>query len=101
MAGEGHSEETIEEEKKAIRLHAKGGHGIEGCRMEGTLHVKRVPGNFHVQFTHDNLDYKNSLINATHIVNSLTFGNTATTPQSLCAAALQPVICGHLVMPML
>ena len=29
----------------------------------------------HIQFTHDNMDYKNSLINATHIVSHLTFGD--------------------------
>ena len=34
-----------------------------------------LQGNLHVQFTHDNMDYKNSLINATHIVSHLTFGD--------------------------
>ena len=32
-------------------------------------------GNFHIQFTHDNMDYKNSLINATHLIDHLTFGD--------------------------
>ena len=76
---EGATPETIKEEHTAMRLHAKGGHGIEGCNLKGTLHVKRVPGNVHIQFTHENLDYKNSLINATHIVNSLTFGDVLPT----------------------
>lgn len=39
------------------------------------LTILALQGNLHVQFTHDNMDYKNSLINATHIVSHLTFGD--------------------------
>lgn len=63
------------EEAHALRLHRKGVAGVEGCMIEGSLRVKRVPGNFHVQFTHDNMDYTNSLINATHLIQHLTFGD--------------------------
>ena len=90
-------------EAAPIRMHARGAKGVEGCMMEGSLRVKRVPvrpsppspfrstprsaavrsgltlagyqGNLHIQFTHDNMDYKNSLINATHVVSHLTFGD--------------------------
>lgn len=31
-------------------------------------------GNFHVQFTHESFNFENSLINATHAVNHLSFG---------------------------
>ena len=31
--------------------HRRGSKGPEGCMLEGNLRVKRVPGNFHVQFT--------------------------------------------------
>eukprot|EP01047_Picozoa_sp_COSAG01_P089035 COSAG01_NODE_21238_length_911_cov_1.729064_1_plen_153_part_10 len=48
---------------------------MEGCSLEGSLRVKRVPGNFHIQFTHEQMDYKNSLINATHLIEHLTFGD--------------------------
>jgi len=57
------------------KFHARGKKGVEGCSLEGNLRVKRVPGNFHIQFTHDNMDYKNSLINATHLIDHLTFGD--------------------------
>jgi len=63
-----------------VRLHQKGHHGVEGCSMDGVLMVKRVPGNFHINFAHDNMDYKNSLINATHLVGHLTFGNVVPAP---------------------
>ena len=48
----------------------------EGCQIEGRLRVKRIPGNFHINFVHDNMDYHNSLINATHSIDYLIFSNT-------------------------
>lgn len=41
------------------------------------MEAKRVPGNFHVQFTHESFNFENALINATHAINHLSFG----TPQ--------------------
>ena len=52
----------------ALRLRQKGKKGPEGCQIEGRLKVKRIPGNFHINFVHDEMDYHNSLINATHNV---------------------------------
>ena len=45
-----------------------------GC---ADVEAKRVPGNFHVQFTHESFNFENALINATHAINHLSFG----TPQ--------------------
>ena len=41
------------------------------------MEAKRVPGNFHVQFTHESFNFENSVINATDAINHLSFG----TPQ--------------------
>jgi len=57
----------------ALRLRQKGKKGIEGCQIEGRLKVKRIPGNFHINFVHDEMDYHNSLINATHNIHYLIF----------------------------
>ena len=43
------------------------------CRR---LKVKRIPGNFHINFVHDNMDFHNSLINASHSIEYLIFSNT-------------------------
>lgn len=48
--------------------------GIEGCTMRGYVEVKRVPGNFHVQFSHKSYNFENSLINASHHINHFSFG---------------------------
>ena len=76
-AGEGSPPPPPGEEPHALRLHRRGSKGVEGCSLEGSLRVKRVPGNFHVQFTHESFNFENSLINATHAINHLSFG----TPQ--------------------
>ena len=64
-----------------VHLRIKGDQGkligVEGCAMSGYVEVKRVPGNFHVQFTHESFNFENSLINATHAINHFSFG----TPQ--------------------
>ena len=60
----------------ALRLRQKGRKGIEGCQIEGRLKVKRIPGNFHINFVHDEMDYHNSLINATHNIHYLIFSDT-------------------------
>lgn len=62
--------------KHASHYRAKGRKELEGCQIEGRLRVKRIPGNFHINFVHDNMDYHNSLINATHSIDYLIFSNT-------------------------
>jgi len=59
----------------ASHFKAKGRKEPEGCQIEGRLRVKRIPGNFHINFVHDNMDYSNSMINATHSVDYLIFSN--------------------------
>eukprot|EP00795_Rhopilema_esculentum_P011953 gene11953-2528_t len=44
-----------------------------GCRFEGTFHVNRVPGNFHVS-THG-ADHQPTNFDMTHVVNGLQFGD--------------------------
>eukprot|EP01050_Picozoa_sp_SAG11_P022963 SAG11_NODE_4479_length_1880_cov_1.913532_2_plen_250_part_00 len=58
----------------ALYLRPKGAKGPEGCELEGRLKVKRIPGNFHINFVHDNMDFHNSLINASHTIEYLIFG---------------------------
>ena len=48
--------------------------GTEGCAVKGYVEAKRVPGNFHLQFTHESFNFENSLINATHSIHHFSFG---------------------------
>eukprot|EP01047_Picozoa_sp_COSAG01_P054985 COSAG01_NODE_6071_length_3869_cov_36.543767_2_plen_634_part_00 len=64
------------EYKHAGHYRVRGGKTSEGCTIEGRLRVKRIPGNFHINFVHDNMDYHNSLINATHKIDYLIFSST-------------------------
>lgn len=48
--------------------------GPEGCRLYGHLYVKRVPGNFHVHLANPAYSMDHSLVNATHTVDELWFG---------------------------
>lgn len=48
--------------------------GPEGCRLYGHLYVKRVPGNFHVHLSNPAYSMDHSLVNASHSVNELWFG---------------------------
>lgn len=50
-----------------------GGH--EGCNIAGRLMVKRVPGNFHVQLHSPRYSHDNELVNASHTVHRLNFGD--------------------------
>lgn len=48
--------------------------GPEGCRIFGYLNVKRVPGNFHVHLSHPAYSMDSSLVNASHYIGELWFG---------------------------
>lgn len=77
--------DAVEERKKKLHeqdkqeAQAKGlaiarATGPEGCRLYGHLYVKRVPGNFHVHLANPAYSMDHSLVNATHTVNELWFG---------------------------
>lgn len=56
--------------------------GPEGCQLYGHLYVKRVPGNFHVHLSNPAYSFDSSLVNASHIVGELWFGE-AISPKDL------------------
>uniref|UniRef100_K3XBV9 Thioredoxin domain-containing protein n=1 Tax=Globisporangium ultimum (strain ATCC 200006 / CBS 805.95 / DAOM BR144) TaxID=431595 RepID=K3XBV9_GLOUD len=81
--------DAVEERKKKLHeqdkqeAQAKGvaiarATGPEGCRLFGHLYVKRVPGNFHVHLSNPAYSMDHSLVNATHTVNELWFGEHLT-----------------------
>lgn len=45
-----------------------------GCQVSGTLHVNRVPGNFHIEAKSKNHNLNAAMTNLTHRVNHLSFG---------------------------
>jgi len=52
-----------------------GGSGPEGCIVQGFLHVNRVPGNFHISAHSATHSLQMSVVNMTHTVHHLSFGN--------------------------
>jgi len=72
-----------EADKKKRELHAEdtrdgNAHidlGHEGCNVAGRLMVKRVPGNFHLQLHSPRYSQDNELVNASHTVHRLNFGD--------------------------
>jgi len=72
-----------EADKKKRELHAEdtrdgNAHidlGHEGCNVAGRLMVKRVPGNFHLQLHSPRYSPDNELVNASHTVHRLNFGD--------------------------
>jgi len=55
----------------------------EGCRMEGTVKIHKVPGNFHISHhaywnTMEQLHRKGKRIDFTHKINNISFGNKET-----------------------
>lgn len=62
--------------------------GQEGCTLKGRVAVKRLPGNFHVNFAHDSFSFQNSLINATHSIENLSFGRPLKEAQKKALAAM-------------
>ena len=69
------------QEKDPLDLRMKGSNAKEGCSVEGHVAVKRVPGNLHINFAHDSFNFHNSLINATHTIHHLSFGEPLTEDQ--------------------
>jgi thiol-disulfide isomerase/thioredoxin len=65
-----------EDKKKAAsegKNHKKRA-GPEGCMVAGLLKVKKVPGNFHVTLFDKKFSQNHDLINATHYIDNLWFG---------------------------
>ncbi|KAI9909240.1 hypothetical protein PsorP6_014678 [Peronosclerospora sorghi] len=76
-AVEARKKELFEQDKKAARAQGKAiAHGPEGCRLYGYLYVKRVPGNFHVHLANPAYSMDSSLVNASHLVSELWFGES-------------------------
>jgi len=48
--------------------------GPEGCMVAGLLKVKKVPGNFHINLYDKKFSQNHELINATHYIDNLWFG---------------------------
>jgi len=67
----------------------------EGCNIQGTMIVKRVPGNFHISaHAHAhllNLFFQNDPMNLTHIVHSLSFGEHAEEAFDVSEVAINPL----------
>eukprot|EP00501_MAST-03F_sp_TOSAG23-6_P001699 GSMAST32.ASY1.ANO1.1770.1 assembled CDS len=49
--------------------------GHEGCNVSGRLLVKRVPGNFHMNLVSPRYDTENGMVNSSHTVHKLNFGD--------------------------
>jgi len=77
-----------EADQKKRELHAEDqqdmtakGHddmGHEGCNVAGRLMVKRVPGNFHLNLHSPRYSHDHELVNASHTVHRLNFGDPVT-----------------------
>jgi len=70
-------EQTIADKTKhALNVQDGGGEmGHEGCMVAGRLMVKRVPGNFHMYLHSPRYSAHNELVNASHTVHRLNFGD--------------------------
>lgn len=70
-------EQTLADKTKHALNKADGGGDIghEGCMVAGRLMVKRVPGNFHMYLHSPRYSAHNELVNASHIVHRLNFGD--------------------------
>ena len=62
---------AMDEAKEGRELMA----GHEGCNVAGRLMVKRVPGNFHMNLHSPRYSHDNELVNASHTVHRLNFGD--------------------------
>lgn len=74
-SGEVDEEETLKRAKEGLKAG-------EGCEIEGTVKIHKVPGNFHISH-HAYFDVMQRLLNErrkrldfTHKINSLSFGNS-------------------------
>jgi thiol-disulfide isomerase/thioredoxin len=81
--------DSAEEHKKKLhendkRIAAEKGEAIanapgpEGCRLYGYLFVKKVPGNFHIHLSNPAYSMDSELVNASHSINELWFGEHLT-----------------------
>jgi len=61
-----------DDKKKGTQKHARA--GPEGCMVAGLLKVKKVPGNFHINLYDKQFSQNHELINATHYIDNLWFG---------------------------
>eukprot|EP00941_MAST-03F_sp_MAST-3F-sp1_P006358 g6358.t1 len=52
--------------------------GHEGCNIAGQLHVKKVPGNFHMNLHSPRYTAHHELVNASHVVHQFSFGEPMT-----------------------
>lgn len=80
-AVEARKKQLHEQDKKEAAQQGKAiarSAGPEGCRLYGYLYVKRVPGNFHVHLANPAYSMDSSLVNASHTVNELWFGEPLT-----------------------
>lgn len=67
-----HSQHHEDDKKKGAQKHARA--GPEGCMVAGLLKVKKVPGNFHINLFDKKFSQNHELINATHYIDNLWFG---------------------------
>ncbi|DAZ94059.1 TPA: hypothetical protein N0F65_004326 [Lagenidium giganteum] len=74
-----HEQDKKDAEAKGEAIANRG--GPEGCRLYGHLYVKRVPGNFHIHLSNPAFSMDSSLVNASHSVNELWFGEYLTPAQ--------------------
>lgn len=58
----------------APESHALKYHWHEGCLLEGTLLVNRVPGNFHIIARSDSHNFDQKSTNTSHIIHHFSFG---------------------------
>lgn len=70
----------------------------EGCRIAGVLRAKKVPGNFHLS-AHAHRDYlhlltDNGVLNTTHVINAIRFGEMAEAFADIEEAKID-VLAGH------
>ena len=56
-------------------------HGPEGCMIAGHLNVRKVPGTLTLSLHHPGHDHEAHLINSSHVVNELWFGEPLSTYQ--------------------
>ncbi|CAI5737965.1 unnamed protein product [Hyaloperonospora brassicae] len=68
-----HEEDKKKAHEQGLAI-ARSAVGPEGCRLFGHLNVKRVPGNFHVHLSNPAYSMDSSLVNASHTVGGLWFG---------------------------
>jgi len=75
--GERNVEALVEYLKKAVlaaETHMANTYHDQACRIDGSIEVPRVPGNFHMEARSTTQDMSPSMANLSHIVHHLQFG---------------------------